>query len=71
MFLFVLSSISEDICRGFSYGTASYMKLPSVSQYAKISFSEIKVPGMFLRKLFNSRLGSICHLGALLFKHVL
>ena len=45
------------------------MKLPSVSHYAKIFFSEIKVPDMISRKLFNSRWGSECsHLAALLFK---
>ena len=44
------------------------MKLLSVSQHAKISFSEIKVPDIF-KKMFNSRLGSACsHLTALLFK---
>ena len=47
----------------------SDIKLPSVSQYDKISFSEIKVPDMILIKLFNSRLGSAgSHLAALLFK---
>ena len=45
------------------------MKLPSVSHYAKIFFSEIKVPDMISTKLFNCRLGSACsHLAALLFK---
>ena len=45
------------------------MKLASVSQYDKISFSEIKVPDMILRKSFNSRLGSACsHPTTLLFK---
>ena len=45
------------------------MKLPSVSHYVKIFFSEIKVPDMISIKLFNSRLDSACsHLAALLFK---
>ena len=45
------------------------MKLLSLSQYAKISFSGIKLPDMISRKLFNSRLGSACsRLAALLFK---
>ena len=53
----------------FAGVSVSYTKITSVSHYAKIFFSEIKVPDMIPRKLFKSKLGSACsHLAVLLFK---